>query len=533
MATIAELLKNHVTLEVESFDRLYLNGYVPRLQTPGDLVNFLVQHRGYPIPSPALLSQVTQNFIHQIDSFLQREQIPRVPFQPGQKKKVLAHGLRQAHPRHDAVVFVGVAQEKASAFKGRKIAPEGRPHFDYSRQAVFVNHYYFYLDDEDFGPAFIKICSYFPFPIRICLNGHEWVKRQLQKRSIPYKSLDNGFSGCEAPKTLQEIADQLGPSQIEAFFSKWVERLPFPLTAEDRAAGYCHELSVWQMEFSLTHIFARPQRGREFFEEVIRENLDLGRPDRVQLLFQRKITKATPGRFRTRVITSGVHPSLHIEYKHTEIVQYFKGNTGLRTETRIKEAKDFGLGRRLHNLPHLRKIASHINHRLLEVEKVSQNCILSEASVQRLTQPTVTPDGQRAPGLKFGDPRVTALLAALCLFLHLPNGFCSSDLRRHVADLMGEQAAPYGPAQATYDLRRLRLKGILCRLRHRHRYFLTPYGWQVCLFMTRLYARVFRPALATIQDPQGLQIPHPLRQALDGVDRQITKMLENVHLKRA
>ena len=125
------------------------------------------------------------------------------------------------------------------------------------------------------------------------------------------------------PQALQEICNSLGVEQIEAS-GVWLERLPTPLTSEDRAAGYDWKLSIWQMEVSLTQVFDRPVRGREFFEEVMRDNLDLGRPDRLQLVFDRRILASTPGQFRTRVIQDGVLPSLHIEYKNFDLKHSLK-----------------------------------------------------------------------------------------------------------------------------------------------------------------------------------------------------------------
>ena len=119
------------------------------------------------------------------------------------------------------------------------------------------------------------------------------------------------------------------------------------------------------MEVSLTQIFDRPVRGREFFEEIIRDNLDLGRPDRVQLIFDRVVTKKTPGEFRTRVIQEGVHPSLHIQYKNFDLKQYFKEGRGCRTEGTFRNPKDFGINKGLSNLHYLRKIGREINRRLL------------------------------------------------------------------------------------------------------------------------------------------------------------------------
>jgi hypothetical protein len=218
----------------------------------------------------------------------------------------VAKRLRAQQPKRDGVVFVGVAQEKQMAFKSRTDRRQGRVSFEYSRQSVCVKQYYFYVDDEDFGPLFIKVGTYFPFPVRICLNGHEWAKRQLQKLGICFEALDNGFLSCANAEEVQRLCDRLGPEQIELLFAKWQQRLPWPLSVADRQAGYHHRLSVWQMEYSRTDVFTRPLRGREFFEQVIRENIDLGRPDRVQLVFPRRIQKNTPGLFRTRVITDGV-----------------------------------------------------------------------------------------------------------------------------------------------------------------------------------------------------------------------------------
>ena len=528
MATIHELLRDHVSLEVECLDRLYLNGYVPDLQMPGQLVNFLVHHRGNKIPSPALLEQITKGFRKAVEDFACAQGIPLVHFKPGERKDDVAAKQRAAFKEREGVVFIGVAQEKAHAFKATKKPGSGFASFDYSRQSVCVLHYYFYVQDAEFGPAFIKIGTYAPFPIKVCLNGHEWAKRQAAKAGIGFESLDNGFLSCDDPPALQAMCDQLGPEQIEAFFRKWITRLPFPLTPEDRAAGYEHRLSIHQMETSLTQVFTRPVRGREFFEEVIRENLDLGRPDRMQLLFERRITKATPGQFRTRVIQQGVQPSLHVEYKKSHIKQYFKENRALRTETTINDPTDFGVNKGLRHLSHLQAIGHNINRRLLEVERVSQNCTLSQEAIQRVVRPTVTHDGQRAPGLPFGDPRVMALFAALTLFSHLPDGFSNRSLRTHVAQLVGGTDQDYSAAKMTYDLRRLRLKGLIVRLPGTHRYILTTHGCRVALLFTRLNARVFRPLWAALHQPDG--IPRPLAAALQRVDREIDRVFEAAKL---
>jgi hypothetical protein len=185
-----------------------------------------------------------------------------------------------------------------------------------------VNQFYVYAVDADFGPFFLKFCSYFPYNAKLCLNGHEWAKRQAAKAGIGFTALDNGFATCADPAAVQAICDRLGPEQIDGLLRKWLALLPHPFTAADRDAGYRYDIAVWQAEFSLTQVLDRPISGRVFFEHVIRDNLDAGRPDQVALIFNRRVRRDTPGTFRTRVITEGVTPSLHIDYKHSTIKQY-------------------------------------------------------------------------------------------------------------------------------------------------------------------------------------------------------------------
>jgi hypothetical protein len=192
--------------------------------------------------------------------------------------------------------------------------------FTFSRQPVYVNQYYFSVQDREWGPAFIKIGSYLPYPVRVCLNAHEWAKQQARGQGLAFDSLDNGFRWCADPTRLQRICDRLGPTDVQRFFDRWTRRLPWPLTAADRVAGYGHCLTIWQLEVSLTQVFGAPRYGRQFFETLIGDNLDLGRPDRVNLLFPTRVTRRTPpprAGYHTRVITTGVAPSLHIGYKHT------------------------------------------------------------------------------------------------------------------------------------------------------------------------------------------------------------------------
>jgi len=530
MANIGKLLREHITLEVECVDRMYLNGYVARLQTPGQLVDFLRRHRGHAIPSPVLLGEMTKDFVKRVEAYARENSIPIVQFERDERKDDVAESYRQRWGDREGVVFIGVAQEKAYAYRATKAQEQGHIRFDYSRQWVYVKHYYFYLQDHEFGPCFIKVCTYAPFPIKVYVNGHEWAKQQARKAGIRFEALDNGFLSCADAERLQQVCRCFGAKHIQAFFDKWIKMLPMPLVARDRTAGYRHRLSIWQLEVSLTHVFQRPVQGRQFFEELIRENIDLGRPDRMQLVFDRRITKRTPGIFRTRVIQQGVQPSLHIEYKRCRVKQYFKENRALRTETTINDPSDFHIQKDLRHFEHLRKIGQQINRRLLDVQRVSHNCTLSPSSLDRVVHPSRTEAGQRAPALRFGDRRVMALTSALNLFMHCPAGFTNRALRTQVADLLGPDHS-YGRTQMTYDLRRLRLKGIIYRPAGTASYWLTPYGQKLTLFFCRLYARVFQPAFAAIDAADSL--PRPLTRALNQVNKELDAIINASQLAKA
>lgn len=526
---IAAIIHDHVALSVRCLDRLYLHAYMPKLQTSGGLCYFLHDHLGYPIPSPALFRPLHDRLTTAVEQFVARQRIPTVHFTPGQRKDDVANEYRARFTRREGVVLFGVAQEKMRAFKAQKRGGRGPAvTFDFSRQSVYVNHYYFYVKDREWGPAFLKIGTYLPHPIKLCLNGHEWVKQQLRRQRVRFESLDNGFLSCADPVALQAACDALGPADIQAFFDRWSHRLPWPMTAADRAAGYDHRLALCQLEVSLTQVFDRPVQGRHFFEAVIRENLDLGRPDRVGLLFPLRITRTTPPPaygYRTRVLTDGVEPSLHVEYKHSHVKQYFKGQHALRTETTINNPKDFYVNKGVDNLPHLRDLGHQVNRKLLEVERVSHQCVLTQDALDRLQCPTVEA-GQRASALRFGDPRVMALLQALAGFTHVPRGFRNRDLRPQVEALLGR---PYSTAQMTYDLRRLRLKGLIHRVPATHRYTATSYGLKVAFFYSKLYLRILRPewnALLPDTDP----LPRPLRAALDHLDAEIRKLQQEAAL---
>jgi hypothetical protein len=298
---------------------MYLNVYHPRLQHVNGVVQFFRGHRGAAFASSALMDPISKAFVASIHRFCDAHGVPVVEFARGQRKDDLAKQYlvefeASGCTAADVVLFVGRAQEKNRVFRTEKRRnPRTGASYPWIVSSTgVVNQFYLYCVDADFGPFFLKFSSHFPYNAKLCINGNEWAKRQAAKAGIGFTALDNGFAACADPKRLQAICDRLSAARIDALLRKWLRLLPHPFTATDRAAGYRYDLSILQAEFSLTQMLDRPASGRILFEQLIRENLDLGRPDKIGLVFDRRVVRngkhATPGRFRTRVLTEGGHP---------------------------------------------------------------------------------------------------------------------------------------------------------------------------------------------------------------------------------
>jgi hypothetical protein len=529
----AGVLARHVVFELECIDRIYCNLYVPKLQRDLGVVGFIREYLGKPVASTAVLAERTGAFYAEIRAFAGRNGISVVEFRAGQRKDdVMRERLAQflAEGRTEGVVFIGRAQEKVSVrATTRRRDAEGKSCPWIVRASRVVTQWYFYCYDASAGPFFLKYCGYFPYNAKLCCNGNEYAKAMAARAGIGFTPLDNGFAAVEDTAAVQAVCDGFDEKVIWDLAAKWTGLLPCPFTAEDTAAGYRYEVSVLQAEFSLTQVLDKPVTGRIFFEQVIRDNLDIGRPDSAGLIFGRRIIRkgprATPGQFRTRILTEGVVPALHIDYKHSKIKQYHKEGKALRTETTINDTRDFGIGKRLDNLPALRAAGFAATRRLLDVEKISHDPADGQDIITDLCQPLITGSGTRAAALRLGDPRAHALLAALCVFRLLPRGFANRDLRPVMAQLLGVPAGTITPGKMTYDLRRLRMHNLIERIPGTFRYQVTDTGITHALFLTRLHDKFLRTGLATLaglasQDRDLAAASRAYAKAIDNLARQ-------------
>ena len=386
------------------------------------MVNFLTHHLGYQVPSPAVFEKIGIRFRAQVRRFAAERGVPVVHFARGERKLEVMRPLlgQAAATGRPGVAAVGVAQEFQRVYTGTKCCGEGDqpagelPRFRFSKNDRRTTCYYFYLWDAEFGPAFITMCAYFPYPVKIWVNGHEWAKRQATKAGIGFTELSKGFATSGYPTRLQAICDSLGPDQIRAFADRWLQELPTPFTDADRQAGYWWDLSMRQVEVSRTMVFTAPRYARSFFETLIADNLDIGRPDHVEIIFGRKTNRDTTSTFHTAIdrYTDGV--VINATFKHSRIKQYLERRPRPADRDRGQQSqrpRDAASPGASDPTARTRPVTP-TNDSWILCGSVRAVCLPTQP-FQRVAHPTIVA-GRRAPALRLGDPRVMALTGALC-----------------------------------------------------------------------------------------------------------------------
>lgn len=488
-------------------------------------------HLAKPVPSPAVMNQIGNRFRREVKAFAEERGVPILHLKKPDRSRWDDRKLDHVRPHLDramrdgrfGVVAIVSAQEYAFVYsaKDRSRVP-GHPWFEFVREQRRVGTYYFYIHDREFGPSFIKIVTYFPYPAKVWLNGHEWAKRQADHEGLNYRALANGFASCEDPARLQVICDSFGPDDLQGFFDRCMPEIPAPLTAVDRAAGYWWELSLRQTEVSRTVVFDDPRRARRFFEALVEDNVAIGRPETVSMVFARRVTKRTTEPFRERIFTAGTDVRLDFSYKHSRVKQYLKEGRAYRIETVVNKPADLGLRSRICHLPELIEKARQVNDRLLTIQRAGQGCAIGNALFERIHQPYAR-EGQRTGALRFGDVRAMALVGALCSLVPAVTGITNKSLRGLVAGLLGTD---YGTNQMSYDLRRLRLHGIIERLAGTNTYRVTNDGIRVAVFYTKVRARILGPIL----DAQPPHMTVGLRRAMTAVDNVIDEFVTDARM---
>ena len=505
MVTVNDVLDGHVGLDVECLDRIYLNGYVPNLQVGGQVASFMTAHLGYPIPSPAIMEKIGTAFRRAVDRFADDNKIPVVRFGKDDRKidRMRPYLARQARDRSGgggrdrggAGVRAGVHRdEEARAGNGGVVlVHQGRP----------AGHLLLLLPlGRRFRAGVRQGVRLFPVP------DEDLAQRPRVGQTAGHQDRDRVHRAVQRVRHVQRsrwAAGDLRPARPGRDPGVRRTLVVDPAAAAHRARPR-RRLLVGAVDApgrDLAHPGVRRAAPRSRVLRGAGHRQPRHRPpgtDRADL--QTRPTPRTPGapvQFKTKIVTYGTEVNVNAFYRHSRIKQYLKDGRALRIETVINDPGDLGCLRRLVHLDELQARARAVNTALLDTERVGQGCVLASPAFERIARPTLTEDGRRAPALRFGDPRVQALAGALCTSVLAVTGITNKSLRALMTGLLG--GANYTMNQASYDLARLRVNGLITRIPGKNRYRLTGDGLRFAIFYTKLHDRLLRPCSPPINHP--------------------------------
>lgn len=525
-----------VRLDYSCFDRILLNAIVQVLQNPACVVGFLKEKRLATQRTPAYFRALSTDYHPFVEGLAEQRQREIVQPPKDVRREEWVEPFYRAWQGQDGIAVILKSRENA---RGAVSFPRQGHHVE--RGNRFVWQYYFYLQDQDFGRMFLRICPSFPFNARLCLNGHEWLACRLREEGIGFEQCGNAFRTCADPARLPALADQFSAAHIEACAHRWLAQLvPFFTDGERRRQGFGYRLFISQVEYCTNLVFEQRAALDRRHDRPLDLNRSIGHPDKIALIFGRRITRRTDAGLKTQVLDHDLgQPVIRSEYKSSSIKQYVRDHLILRTETTSYHTPDLGVNKSVEHLPELRQTMAASNDRYLEVQQDVLETFVDRGQLERLRQPTVSPSGRRTPGLKRDDPRLLAVLQALTCFALLAGRgqFRTTDLHRATAQALGETTEGYTLGQLRSDLAKLRGQGLVERIAGTQAYRLPPEGYRIAVLYLKLFHRISAPFTAGTLDPVPWddQLPPERRASLDhlyaAVDHALNQLFESVRLK--
>jgi hypothetical protein len=531
-------IKHHANLirfAYSCFDRILFNVFVPAWQCAAVLVGLLTKTRNVPAISRAYLKSVSEEYHAKVKSLANEKNIPIVQPPKGVRREEWVEPYyRRLHGQ--AGIAVILKNREAARIVVSYPTKSGGHHLELLQR--FVDQYYFYIQDADFGKMFLRLCPYLPFNGRLLINGHAWLACQMHRENLSFRQQGNAFLTCSNPERLQQLADSFSAQHVIACAQRWLSQLAPPLMdANGQRAARDYRLFFSQTEFCTNLVFHRRAPLDQLSERLLDLNRDIGRPDKLTMIFGRKVSSRTPGGFQTKIADHHLgNPVIRSQYKDQSVKQYVRDHLLLRTEETSYNTTELGINKGLENLPALRQAMQQINERYLEAQQDVMQTFLDRGQFQALRRATLSKSGRRIPGIKPDDPRVLAVMRALTHFAHIANdnSFRSRDLLDTTAKNLG---LPYTLPQLRYDLSKLRAKGLVVKIEGTHRYRLTPEGFRTCVLFIKLADRIYKPLIAASTEPIDDDLPPAKRACLDQhyatVDKAITDLFDFIGLKAA
>src|SRR2546422_8774274 len=460
MNSFYEHHKDSIHWHYRCFDRILLNGLIQPFQQPERVVGFFNSYRQlYPVIRYTL-RDIADQFQRWVKERAAKRNIPIVEAPKGRRDEFVDPYFERAKP--DAVVVILKAREPARIMTaiGDKIA--NRWHLQFAQR--WVVQYNFYVNDRNWGRMFVRVCPYFPFSARVCLNQHHWLAQRMRQEGLDCQQTTNAFLRCRDPQRLQELADSLTAHDLLICGRKWLNGFtPFFTEQERKQAGCQHRLFFAQVEYCDNLIFHRRVALDALGERLLDANRTIGQPNKITTIFGRKVTQRYGGKLQTVIEDLELpNPVIRSHYGNGFIKQYVRDHLNLRTEPATNDVNDYGVRKAVENLPQLREKMACIIDRYHEVQQDILETFVDRGQLRKLAEPTVLSNGKRVPGLKLDHPRQLALMHALVRFAHIAaaNTFTSQQIHPYTLEALAMPADKYSLASLRYDMSKLRAKGL-------------------------------------------------------------------------
>ena len=530
MNSFFEHHKDGIRWHYRCFDRILLNGLIQPFQQPERVVGFFNTYRHlYPV-SRDILRGAAEHFQLWVNERAGRWNAPIVEAPKGRRDEFVEPYFREAKP--DQVVVILKAREPARIMTAIGDKKVGRWHLQIADR--WIVHYNFYVNDQRWGRMFVRMCPYLPFSARLCLNQHHWLANRMREEGIDFQQCSNAFVRCDAPDRLQQLADALTAEDLSSCSRKWLARFtPFFSETERKQAGCQHRLFFSQVEFCDNLIFDRRAALDKLGERLLDANRTIGQPNKITVIFGRKVTKQYRGKLQTEIEDMDLpNPVVRSHYRNGFIKQYVRDHLILRTEPATNNVTDYGVNKSIEHLPALRDKMADIIDNYLDVQQDILETFVDRGQLRDLANPTLTPTGKRLPGLKLDNPRLLAVMHALVRFAQIAaaSTFSTAEIYPHAVAALGSTTQQYTLASLRYDLSKLRVKGLVERLPRSRRYRLRATGYSVCLIFLKLFERVYAPCAAARLRPVlgDAALPPRRRSLLDRLYQRLDAALDRL-----
>ena len=530
--------KDNTLFHYTCFDRVLLHGCIQPLYRPERVKGFFDQYRGiYPV-TPQILSDVAYQYRNWVVNRCKRWRVPLVDAPQGRRDAFMDPYFQRVKP--DRVAVILKAREAAPIIVS--IGSKKTRGYHLELKYRWVYQYYFYINDADFGRMFVRVCPYLPFSVRIYLNQHYCLAIQMRKLGIRFEQCANAFVRCSDPEQLQQLADAWTPDMIQRCAEKWLSQLIWFFSKKEQHLGLKHRLFFSQVEYCNNITFRRRACLDRVGQRLLDANREIGQPDKLTVIFGRRITRRHSGKLQTSIEDMGLpNPVIRSHYKNGFLKQYVRDNRLLRTEASTNNVQDYGLAKALGQLEALRETMKQITENYLDVQQDILASYVDRDQLSRLSQCTLTTGGKRTPGLRFDRPRTLALMKALVRFQNIAaqSSFSTSEIYPHVLRSLGCSPEQLSKGSLRYELSKLRAKDLVHKLPQRNRYRLTPQAYRLCVVWLKLYHRVYAPLAAATLEPFSADIATgpesliPLDRWYSQVDKALDQLLIGIGLQVA